>query len=533
MHSTSSVLPFATIAFSVVATLASAAIAQPQVAGAPVVVFQAGQRLVSTAPETTVTGFSSLVSDGSRIAANLTTEEGGAIVSFTPGSTVIQTRLRVGPSTSEASGHRRVKLENGFGIGASGALVVSSLTTAERPEEGSAYYGLLDTLWLAPSSGPGVLVAVRGGKLGLGSESYSWAFMSQPGATDTGIPYWVGGRSLSTATSVDDVSMYRGSGSQPERLIGSGSGVVGGMTLDGRRPLRMVRLTPSGTRIYGIFGLSSTPATDEFVGWREAQATSSLVRVLLREGSFVSGTEGERWRSFNRLAVTDKSLCPGTNEWAVLADTTAESHRNSVLVVNGEIVLREGDAIEGTTLFGAPGDLAMNRQGDWAVTWKVRSAGSGGTAWVDRTAMIVNGRIALVEQSAAVGGASITSLNASLCIGDRAMSGYVDVGVVGTILPSGSGATLTAAILSVHAMSGLAGCCPADLATGGYTVEEEEPDGQVTPADLALFISRYMASDPLADLDDGTGTGTPDGQFTEADLNYYLNHYFTGCLEEI
>ncbi|MBY0308374.1 MAG: hypothetical protein K2Q09_06505, partial [Phycisphaerales bacterium] len=144
-----------------------------------------------------------------------------------------------------------------------------------------------------------------------------------------GVPFWIGGRTVQRSLPTSDVSLYRGGGAAPVRLIGSGSGVVGGLALDARRPLHLAFLTPSGSRIYGVFGLPWTSGVsannDEFVGWREAEVTGSLVRVLLREGAFLNGTDGERWKSFDQLVAVDKSLCPGVNEWALLAHTNADA----------------------------------------------------------------------------------------------------------------------------------------------------------------------------------------------------------------
>ncbi|MBY0308373.1 MAG: hypothetical protein K2Q09_06500 [Phycisphaerales bacterium] len=203
-----------------------------------------------------------------------------------------------------------------------------------------------------------------------------------------------------------------------------------------------------------------------------------------------------------------------------------------MLVVNGQVVLREGDVVDGRTLLGDARSVAMNRQGDWAVVWRTREPGIG-SAWLDRSAVLLNGRTILLEGAAAQGGGTVGGLDAPLCLGDRSMAGYADAGVVGMVTPVGTNAQPAQALLLVHAMTGLAGCCPADLASGDLTVEGETPDGRVTPADLAQFIRWYTAADPRADLDNGSASGVPDGQFTEADVSYYLAHYFAGCLEAL
>jgi hypothetical protein len=68
--------------------------------------------------------------------------------------------------------------------------------------------------------------------------------------------------------------------------------------------------------------------------------------------------------------------------------------------------------------------------------------------------------------------------------------------------------------------------CVADVDDGTAT---GTPDGGVTIDDLLFFLGIFEAGSLDADMDDGSNTGTPDGGVTIDDLLYYLVRYVAGC----
>ncbi len=68
--------------------------------------------------------------------------------------------------------------------------------------------------------------------------------------------------------------------------------------------------------------------------------------------------------------------------------------------------------------------------------------------------------------------------------------------------------------------------CVADVDDGSGT---GTPDGGVTIDDLLYYLSIFNLGDVSADVDDGTGTGTQDGGVTIDDLLYYLARFNAGC----
>ncbi len=68
--------------------------------------------------------------------------------------------------------------------------------------------------------------------------------------------------------------------------------------------------------------------------------------------------------------------------------------------------------------------------------------------------------------------------------------------------------------------------CLADIDDGSGTGTR---DGGVTIDDLLYFLALFADGDIRADIDDGTGTAQPDGGVTIDDLLYFLLRYAAGC----
>ncbi len=68
--------------------------------------------------------------------------------------------------------------------------------------------------------------------------------------------------------------------------------------------------------------------------------------------------------------------------------------------------------------------------------------------------------------------------------------------------------------------------CVADVDDGSGT---GTPDGGVTIDDLIHYLTLFELGDVGADVDDGSGTGTPDLGVTIDDLIYYLTRFEAGC----
>ncbi len=87
-----------------------------------------------------------------------------------------------------------------------------------------------------------------------------------------------------------------------------------------------------------------------------------------------------------------------------------------------------------------------------------------------------------------------------------------------------SGLVVTSA--DVAAFESIFTCCVADVDDGSGS---GTPDGGVTIDDLLYYLNIFNQGSIGADVDDGSGTGTKDGGVTIDDLLYFLARFNSGC----
>jgi hypothetical protein len=90
------------------------------------------------------------------------------------------------------------------------------------------------------------------------------------------------------------------------------------------------------------------------------------------------------------------------------------------------------------------------------------------------------------------------------------------------------GSVIEAAVddVLIQAITCTSPSCVADVDDGSGT---GTPDGGVTIDDLLYYLAIFEAGSVDADVDDGSSTGTPDGGVTIDDLLYYLVRFESGC----
>jgi hypothetical protein len=88
-----------------------------------------------------------------------------------------------------------------------------------------------------------------------------------------------------------------------------------------------------------------------------------------------------------------------------------------------------------------------------------------------------------------------------------------------------SGSPALASVQAAAQVPGLPNCV-ADVDDGSGT---GTPDGGVTIDDMLYYLTIFEAGSIDADVDDGSGAGTPDGGVTIDDLLYYLTRFEAGC----
>ena len=213
-------------------------------------------------------------------------------------------------------------------------------------------------------------------------------FNSRPGITFNGHPYWVGGFSDTQGGSTQNRALFYGTSATV--LIAGGDSIPGvtepvevGSSIDFDS-----RVSELGTS-YITHALLDASATDDglIVVNGNAQAIGT---DLLRENSPVpasaGGLVGELWDNFDFLGINE------AGNYMVTGDTNAATANDEFVLVDDQIVLREGDLLGSDTISGAIEGGFLNANGDWSVIWDANDVSG-----ANREVLILNGEIILSE----------------------------------------------------------------------------------------------------------------------------------------
>ncbi|MCI0674949.1 MAG: hypothetical protein L0Y42_04135 [Phycisphaerales bacterium] len=335
--------------------------------------------------------------------------------------------------------------------------------------------GGFDSVWVDDTP-----IAVEGDGVS-GMPGQFWVFGSRPGITADGQIYWGGGFSAVMGGTTQNRGLFFGASATPL--------YVGGTTppglpapINGSTINFDYRMSALGTHWIAPLTMSvpATSANDATILFDGVGL--ELDGALVREGSpvpaLVGGLAGENWANFDLIGITENG------DYLITGDTSAATTQDEFVLVNGQIVLREGQVLDGETLIGDIEGGYMNEDGDIAVTWDI----VGPVAALE--ALIVNDKIVLVEGDLVdLDGDGSTEPNSvlsdftgisALTISDRDEKGNVrlyftaDVDTLGT--PSTSDDTEGGFVLEIDVV-----VCAADVAPPGG-------DGVVNVADLLALI---------------------------------------------
>lgn len=218
-------------------------------------------------------------------------------------------------------------------------------------------------------------------------------FGSDPQITYDGIPYWTGGYGATQGGSTQNRALFKGTNATP--IIKGGDAITnagGAIISTGGGPGFGERFSAAGTNyvIAPVMG-GATTATDAAV-----VVNGGLLAAgggFVREGSpvpaVVGGLAGENWANFDALAINE------SGDAFFTGDTSAATTTDEIVFSKGSIAMREG-ALVPTPLGNGTvsGDIEWgdsNENNDWAATWDVTVAA------VNREALIVNGDVVLIE----------------------------------------------------------------------------------------------------------------------------------------
>lgn len=214
-------------------------------------------------------------------------------------------------------------------------------------------------------------------------------FNSRAGMTADGLPYWVGGFANAQGGSTQNRALFFG----PDAAVvlkggDSIAGVPEPVSMDSAGIDFDVRFSALGTNYILPSAVDSASSLNDTVmvfNGAALVAGGGIIREQSPIPAEVGGLPGELYQNFDFVGVTE------AGNYFITGNTDADNSEDEFVMVDGMIVLREGENVDGLTLNGAIEGGYFNENGDWAVIWDVDTPGG------NVEALLVNGRIALLE----------------------------------------------------------------------------------------------------------------------------------------
>jgi hypothetical protein len=218
-------------------------------------------------------------------------------------------------------------------------------------------------------------------------EGWFWRFASRAGSTADGTPYFVGGITDVQGGTTQNRGLFYGIDGAPVLV---GGDMVPGLDdpLDTASTISFdVRYSANGTNyICEVQTVGESTANNHIV------VSGALLLIdgqPVSEGSPVpaaaGGLPGENWDNFDYMGITE------TGDYFFTGDTDGDTASDEFICMNGMIMWREGDVIDGFPTANTIERAYMNENGDVAFVWDVVVDD------VDTEALILNGEILLTQ----------------------------------------------------------------------------------------------------------------------------------------
>lgn len=320
---------------------------------------------------------------------------------------------------STVGDYEQTSFESFYGLSNAGQVAYSATCTDLVNQETG-----LDTVWLddTPVAVEGLPVPDQPG--------FFFSFASRPGVTADGVPYFVGGMTDVPLGSTQFRGLWKGNTpaaeliagqiipNLPEPISGTGSSI----DFD-------YRFSASGNRLLAPVNIGGVSTSED--GTLILDGAGLLIDgSLVREGSPVpaaaGGLPGENWDNFDFVGVTDLGA------WFFTGDTDGDTGSDEFVCVDGVIVHREGDVLDGFELSGSIEGAYMNADGDLAFIWDVNDPvlGNVEALYCGSQLLLKEGDAVDLDGDGLVDpGAVISSFTgiSSLTLGDRDANAVVNV----------------------------------------------------------------------------------------------------------
>ncbi len=216
-----------------------------------------------------------------------------------------------------------------------------------------------------------------------------WTFGSRGGITQDGVAYWVGGTSPAQGGSTSTRGLFVGITATPVLFTGQ---TVPGLPL----PLGSAavdfdfRVSSLGGHFISPVALDTSSTEDGAIvlDGSGLMIGGGLVREAQPLPASAGGLAGENWDNFDFVGVTE------SGRYFITGDSDADTALDEFILVDGMIMVREGDTLDGFVLEGSIEGAFMNEAGDMAFVWDVDDAGT------NKEALYLNDDLLLLEGQA-------------------------------------------------------------------------------------------------------------------------------------
>ncbi|MBX3725897.1 MAG: hypothetical protein KF823_08265 [Xanthomonadales bacterium] len=267
----------------------------------------------------------------------------GSLVALANGNRAIWYDGAVVFDSGEVAGSVLTGGEATIGIGNDGAFVYSPNTDGE------------DSVWTQAG------LLLRGTDPAPGLPGQFTTFHSRPSMLPDGRAVWVGGITNTQGGSTQGRVLYRATTTAPfayEPLLSTGD-MVGGFAIGTTGVGFQYQMSDSGEHLVMLLVLQTGSAANDTGVYRNGA-------LVAQEGSPVGpSAPGENWQNFAGVAVND------SGDWLLAGDTDGAVASDAFLAFNGELLVREGDLLDGELLpaGSALRAIALNNKGQALHAW--------------------------------------------------------------------------------------------------------------------------------------------------------------------
>lgn len=187
-------------------------------------------------------------------------------------------------------------------------------------------------------------VVTHGGKLLAGGDAMAnlpgrfSTFSSRPRMTPSGTAYWVGGTSATSGGSTSNRHLLKATDpTDPMSITAviSGGDVIDGKVVEPGASNFDFEMSDNGLHLVQVLDMATGSSANDFHVYRDGS-------LVLQEGTPVG--DGTNWEGLDIVAVNN------LGDWILTGDTTGAAATDEFVAFKGEIMVREGDTLDGTTL---------------------------------------------------------------------------------------------------------------------------------------------------------------------------------------